>query len=108
MQNPIEKKDNRRSCQRFTILLKAQYYFENNHSYRDCTIIDVSRSGAAIMLPKDENAAKGNTIFLEIVKGLESISLRGSLVWVSLIENGYLAGIRFNKLLDMNTLQLLG
>jgi hypothetical protein len=107
MENPGANNYNRRSCQRFTVLLKAQYYFENNHSYRNCTIIDISRSGAAIMLQKDDNAAKGNTIFLEIAKELEPIRLKGSIVWVSLIENGYLAGIRFTKLIDMNMLQLL-
>jgi hypothetical protein len=108
MQNPINVKDNRRVSQRFTILLKAQYFFENNHSYQDCTIIDISRSGAAIMIPRDDNAAKGKIIFLEILKGLESISLRGALVWVSMVENGYLAGVKFTKLIDANTFKHLG
>ena len=108
MHNPIEINEERRSCRRFAVLLKAQYFTEKQHAYRDCTIINISRSGAAIMLPKEENAVKGNTIFLEVLKGLESIRLKGSIVRLSLIENGFLAGVRFTKLIDMNTLQLLG
>lgn len=60
------------------------------------------------MLPKDENAAKSKIIFLEILKGLESISLRGGIVWITLIEHGYLAGIKFTKLIDINTFKHLG
>ena len=108
MQIPIEIKDNLRSCKRFTVLLKAQYYFANYHFYRDCTIIDIGRNGAAIMLPKGENVVKDNIIILEVLKKLEPISLRGSITWVRQVENGYVAGVRFTKLIDMNTLQHLG
>jgi c-di-GMP-binding flagellar brake protein YcgR len=108
MQNPLSSNSNRRSCQRFTILLRAQYHFDNNLSFRDCTIIDISRSGAAIMLPKDENTAKGNIIFIDILKGLESISLRGAVVWVSIVEGGYLAGVKFTRLIDADIFKRIG
>jgi len=108
MENPIEIKDNRRSTQRFNVLLNAQFYFDNHPGYKDCTIIDISRSGASIKISRDENAVKGTIIILEILKGLESINLRGEIVWVTQIENGYLIGIKFGKLIDSNTFKLLG
>jgi len=107
MQIPIETKANLRSYKRFTVLQKAQYYTEKNHFYRDCTIIEISRSGAAIMFPKDENVVKDNIIVLEVLKELETIVLKGSIVRVSMIENGYIAGVKFTKLIDMNVLQHL-
>ena len=76
----IDKKGNRRSIQRLAVNMKAHSYLEHSHSHQDCTIIDISMTGAAVMLPKDENAAKGDTIFLEVMKGLESIGLRGRIV----------------------------
>ena len=61
MQNPILKENNR-SWQRFNILLKTRYLLDDFSWYRECVIIDISRQGASINLPIDENVALGNSM----------------------------------------------
>jgi hypothetical protein len=104
MQNPILKENNR-SWQRFNVLLTARYFLDDFSWYREGVIIDISRQGASINLPIDEKVALGNRIILEVVtKQLESITIKGEIIWIKQFEKAFLIGVRFKKLLDFNLL----
>lgn len=108
MQNPVDLKENIRSWQRFNILLKARYLLDELSWYRECVIIDISREGASINLPIEENVALGTCVILEITnKQLENIILQGKIKWIKQYENSLLVGVRFKKLLDFQLLSKL-
>ena len=105
MQNPILKGNNR-SWQRFNVLLKTRYLLDDFSWYREGVIIDISRQGASINLPIDENVALGNSIMLDVItKELESITMKGEITWIKQFEKAFLIGVQFKKLLDF---QLMG
>lgn len=104
MQNPLLKGNNR-SWQRFNVLLKTRYLLDDFSWYREGVIIDISRQGASINLPIDENVALGNSIILEIItKQLESITMNGEITWIKQFEKAFLIGVQFKKLLDFRLL----
>jgi len=104
MQNPILKENNR-SWQRFNVLLKAKYFLDDFSWYREGVIIDISRQGVSINLPIDEKVVLGNSIVLEVItKQLESITMKGEIVWIKQFEKAFLVGVRFKKLLDFHLL----
>jgi hypothetical protein len=104
MQNPLLKGNNR-SWQRFNVLLKTRYLLDDFSWYREGVIIDISRQGASINMPIDENVALGHSIMLDVItKELESITMNGVITWIKQFEKAFLIGVQFKKLLDIRLL----
>lgn len=73
---------NRRGCSRENTRLPAQYFIKNRSvRYLDCTIVNLSRSGAGILFPSGEALEKGAPVFLDVVvpKSFEQLTLRGEI-----------------------------
>ena len=66
--NQLEKtSEDKRSRDRFKFVLKGQYSCEQRSRKRECTVLDISESGACLKLPKDADFAEGASIFIEVL-----------------------------------------
>jgi hypothetical protein len=103
MQNIVELKENRKTGKRFTLLFQTRFLAANSQQYKECIIIDISRTGACAKLPAGENVMIGGEIFFELpANGLENVTVKGKVVWSQQIENGFIIGVKFKKLLVSN------
>ena len=103
MQNIVELKENGRAGKRFTLLFQTRFLVAHSQGYKECIIIDISRKGACAKLPAGENVMIGGEIFFEIpANGLENVTAKGEVVWSQQIENGFIIGVKFKKLLISN------
>ncbi len=66
MQNIVELKKNRRAGKRFTMLFQTRFLVANSSNYKDCIIIDISRTGACAKLPAGEKVMIGDEICFEL------------------------------------------
>lgn len=90
---------NRRGCSRESIRLPAQYFIKNQSArYMDCTIVNLSRSGAGVLFPAGEALDKGAPVFLDIVvpKSFEQLTLRGEIKRTYREESRQFGGIKFD------------
>jgi len=67
----------------------------------DCTIINLSRCGAAVLFPADSPFAVKALIYLDVIvpKTFEQLTLRGEVRNKYKKENGVIGGIQFESLL---------
>jgi hypothetical protein len=93
---------NRRGCRRENANLPAQYFIKKQSArYMDCTIVNLSRSGAGVLFPAEETLDKGAAVFLDVVlpKSFEQVTLRGE-IKRNYPQGGKLyGGIKFDLLL---------
>ncbi len=93
--------EDRRAFKRFEVLLKITYYLYNAPYPKEGLLVDVSRRGACIKLQKEPNLSVGATILLEILtKDLKTLNMKGEIIWFKQLEDGFIAGLKFHKLLD--------
>lgn len=93
--------EDRRAFKRFEVLLKVTYYLYNAPYPKEGLLVDVSKRGACIKIQKEINLSAGGTILLEILTtDLKTLNIKGEIVWFKQSEDGYIVGIKFNKLLD--------
>ena len=58
---------NRRSKDRVNVSLKARYFIkEQSSQYRECRLINMSRTGAAVLFPADEQLTPGSVVLIDI------------------------------------------
>ena len=106
-----EFKVNRRNKKRFDTELKAQYFLKSQSlRYQECTVINISCTGAAINYYKHERLILGTKIFLKIfdITGFEQIDIEGVLSWITRKGNETICGIKFNEILDDSKFGRLG
>jgi len=99
-------KVNRRSLDRVKTEIQAEYFIKKQSvRYEGCTVIDISRSGAAIRFPAHEKLQKGAIVFLDIVLpgSFRKLTLQGELKRIQVKGNENIGGIRFQELLDKLT-----
>jgi hypothetical protein len=98
---PINAKEDRRAWKRYIVLLKGKYLIDKVKRYKECIVIDISRQGACIKTPIENNVARGDSICLEISpKEASSAALNATVQWTKKIEHGLLIGIKFEALID--------
>ena len=103
MQNIVDLKENRKASKRFTLLLQTRFLIADAQQYRECIIIDISRTGACAKIPVCENVMIGNEILFELpTKELNNATVKGEIVWSQQIENGFIIGVKFKKLWASN------
>jgi hypothetical protein len=93
---------NRRSRDRANVKIPAQYFIKSKSvRYESCTIINLSRTGAAVLFFPNEIVRSGGLIFLDIVipRTFEQITLRGELKRVYAKGDMGVAGIKFETML---------
>jgi len=101
---------NRRTLNRIKTEIQAQYFIKKqSQRYERCTIVDISRSGAAIRFPLQEQLQSGSIIFLELAlpRSSRQLTLQGQLRRIQHTDNELIGGIKFKDLLDGETFQNL-
>jgi len=66
MQNTVDLKENRRAEKRFLVFIQARFLVAHSQRYKECIIIDISRTGACAKLPRGEIVTIGGEIFLNL------------------------------------------
>jgi len=93
---------NRRSRDRANVKIPAQYFIKSKSMrYESCTIINLSRTGAAVLFFPNEIVRSGSLVFLDVVipKTFEQITLRGELKRVYAKGEMAVGGIKFETML---------
>jgi len=93
---------NRRASRRENANLPAQYFIKKQSArYMDCTIVNLSRSGAGVLFPAGETLDKGAPVFLDVVvpKSFEQLTLRGEIKRNYHEGSKLFGGIKFDSLL---------
>ena len=109
MGNPKTVNENKRVHKRSAVLLPVRYFLLNSTYPKEGVIIDVSRQGACVKLPTEKSISKGSGIILEVFdKQFNNITIRGEVVWIRQTADTFIVGVKFQKLLDMNTFNNLG
>ena len=73
--------------------------------YEGCSIINLSRTGAAVLVFPNEMLCKGAVVFLDVVipKTFEQLTLRGELKRVYAQGDMVVCGIKFEKIVPETT-----
>jgi hypothetical protein len=101
---------NRRKWPRQTVQLPAQYFIKNQSpKYQGCTVLNLSRNGAAVLFPAYEYLKAKGVIFLELIvpKTFQQLTLRGELKAKTRNSTGLIGGIQFLSLLREDLLNRL-
>jgi len=100
-------KHNRRFKNRSIKDARAQYFLKKySLRYQDCSIINISPTGAKVKLPRHEKFNQGTEIYLDIYlsAGFKQISVSGMITWFKRSENEIICGVQFAKKLDEDTI----
>ena len=92
----------RRRWPRQPVRLPARYFIKDcSTRFQDCTIINISRGGATVLLPGYEYFQNKGYFYLDFIvpKTVQQLSLRGQIRMKQNQRAGLLAGIQFDKLL---------
>jgi hypothetical protein len=93
---------NRRHYRRENANLPAQYFIKKQSArYQQCTIVNLSRSGAGVLFPPRENLPTGAPVFLDVAvpKSFEQLTLRGEIKRNYRQGGDLYGGIKFEALL---------
>jgi hypothetical protein len=95
---------------RFSVKLKVRYYLqEMKTNWQECTITDISPSGAALEFHTSEKIDVGTTLFLEIVdsSSRESNNVQGIVRWVKEGKEDFSVGIKASSKSDEDKFAVL-
>jgi hypothetical protein len=93
--------EDRRVFKRFGVLLKISYFLYNAPYPKEGLMLDISKTGACLKIQKEANLSVGGTILLEILsRDSNNINIKGEISWVKQSEDGYVIGVKFNKVID--------
>jgi len=102
--------EERRKSKRFTVSLKAQYFLkERKGSGKECTVININRSGAGLEFYTSEKINVSSSLLLEIFvpDSRESINVKGILRWFKKGERDFIGGIEVISKSDEEKLESL-
>ena len=93
---------NPRKWHRAAVQLPAQYFIKGQSSrYMDCTILNLSRSGAGVLFPLSEQLKSRASVFFELIvpNTFEQVTVRGELKNKNARNDGLVGGVEFVSLL---------
>ena len=101
--------EERRKTKRFATNLKAQYFLKERKEGRECTVINISRSGVGLEFYTAEEVVAGSTLLIKIstAKSLETTEVEGIVKWVTHGEKDFVSGIEATSQLDEERLASL-
>ena len=101
--------EERRQSKRFAIHLKAHYFLKERKEGRECTVINISRSGVGLEFYTAEEVVAGSTLLIKIstAKSLETTEVEGIVKWVTHGEKDFVSGIEATSQLDEERLASL-
>jgi hypothetical protein len=101
---------NRRGKDRVKTRLNAQYFIKKQSSqYLECTVVNLSRTGAAVSVHMREKLVCGTIMFIDIYipKTLLHVSAQGEIKRVERREGELISGIKFTELLGQSIFEQL-
>ena len=101
---------NRRGKDRVNVKLKAQYFIrEQSTQYGECHVINLSRTGAAVLFPDSEKLISGATLFIDIyVPGtLLHVSSQAEIRRTERRDGKLICGIKFLEMISESMFQQL-
>jgi hypothetical protein len=103
MSNPNKSSTDNRSGDRFKLFLKGQYSCGQSGMKKECTVLDISMSGACLKLSRDADFTEGALIYFEVLnREMKRIPLEARIVWSQPTGESVLVGSRFIQALDKN------
>jgi hypothetical protein len=99
----VKEFKNRRKWPREAVQIPAQYFIKNQSTkYQDCTVINLSRNGAAVLFPAYEFLQAKVPVFLDLMvpRTVQQLSIKGELKIKYRIRSGLVGGIQFATLLQ--------
>ena len=101
MNNRKKSIEDKRSCDRFKLFLKAKYSCEQFSGKKECTVLDMSVNGACLKLQKNADVAEGSSIFFEVLnQEMKTIPIEARIVWSQHTGESVLVGSNFIQTLD--------
>ncbi len=96
--------DERRKYIRFPVNLNARYRETNAGSWKECSVIDISREGMGISIYSREAINKGAGLRMEITIPVRSdpVAMEGILMWIRELKDdtqfNYIGGVRISSI----------
>ena len=96
--------DERRKYIRFPVNLNARYAEKKGGSWKECSVIDISREGMGISIYSRESINKGASLRMEIIVPLKDgpIDMEGVLIWIRELQEdpsfNYIGGVRISSI----------
>ena len=90
----------RRKSARVPIKLRGLYHLQGEESWKECSVVDLSRNGMGIAFLTQEEIDVGSTIHLKVfyLKEPNTANIKGILKWIKPMENGFIGGIEITSL----------
>jgi|GEM_PF-1246551 len=108
MNNPKKSSGDNRSGDRFKLFLKGQYSCGQVSMKKECTVLDISMSGACLKLSRDEDLTEGILIYFEVLnREMKRIPLEARLMWSQNTGESVLVGCRFIQALEKDVFDSL-
>ena len=101
----------RKKSIRIPTSVKAHYFFnEQEQDAMECTVINISLSGAGLAFYTPKHIGVGSMLSLKIfaLEGKAIINLAGIVRWVNQGKKDFLCGIKLTEALDEIKLVMLG
>ena len=92
--------EERRKSARVPIKLRGLYHLQGEESWKECSVVDLSRNGMGIAFLTQEEIDVGSTIRLKVfhLKEPNTANIKGILKWIKPMENGFIGGIEITSL----------
>jgi len=92
--------EERRKSARVPIKLRGLYHLQGEESWKECSVVDLSRNGMGIAFLTQEEIDVGSTIHLKVfyLKEPNTANIKGILKWIKPMENGFIGGIEITSL----------
>jgi hypothetical protein len=96
--------DDRRRFLRFPLELVARYGGQNEDTWKECSVTDISREGIGIIIHSKEAISKGLMLKIEIDAPVEDspIEVEGKLVWLKELKDDpqfiYAGGVQLTSI----------
>ena len=99
--------EERRKFERVPMKLRALYHLQGEESWKECSVINLSRNGMGIAFLTQEKIDAGSTIHLKVFyfKDPHAANVEGILKWIKPMENDFIGGIEITLLTRASTPQ---
>jgi hypothetical protein len=100
--------DDRRKFLRFPLQLAARYTEANEDSWKECSVVDISREGMGVVIHSVEAICKGALVKIAIHAPVQDhpIAVEGKLVWLTELKDdprfNYAGGVQLKTISPEN------
>ena len=105
--------DERRKFLRFPLQLRARYTEQDKDTWKECSVIDISREGMGVIIYAMEAISEGTLLVIEIHAPIQDdpMVVEGKLVWLKEIKDhlpfNYAGGVELTSISPENKWALI-